>query len=167
MSRDFPTPGSPVISTNCPSAAESALPPPGENDEVLPAADKGRKNAGALPAPSAAFTSNAVESHRARHAFELVWTRVLGDEKPRDLPLNRRSDQHGAWLGFRLNARGNVGRFAEHLASGVDDNRPTFEPDASGKLRRAEGGVPRVKFAKRALNGGAARTARSASFSCA
>ena len=56
---------------------------------------------------------------------------VLGNEKPGDLPLDRRSDQHGSRLGRRLNARSDIGRLAEHLARRIDDDGAAFKSDAS------------------------------------
>ena len=78
---------------------------------------------------------------------------VLNDEQPGDLPLDGRSDQHGSGLGCSLNARGNIGRFAEHLAGGVDDDGTAFEADADGKLRSvAVVAFRALKFAERLLD---------------
>ena len=111
-------------------ARTSALPAPGENSEVLLAADKGRGNPGALPAASAAYAQDAIERHWRRYALELMRAPVLRNEKPGHLPLNRRSDQHGARLGHRLNTRGDIGRLAEHFARRVDDYGAAFKADA-------------------------------------
>ena len=64
---------------------------------------------------------------------------VLDDEQPGDLALDGRGDQHRSRLGRGLNPRGDVGRFPEHFAGGVDDDRTAFEADANGKLGSAGG----------------------------
>ena len=77
---------------------------------------------------------------------------VLGDEQPGSLALHVRGHEHRPRLGQALNARGDIGRFAEHFARRLDHHRPRLEPDARGELRRAFGGVPGVDLAKRALD---------------
>ena len=67
----------------------------------------------------------------------------------------------------RLNARRDIGRFAEHFAGRLDHHRPRLEPDARGELRRAFAGVLGVDLGSARWIASAARTARSASFSCA
>ena len=118
-------------------ARADAVPAPGENDELLLAPDEGRENPGAGPAAAAAYAHDAIERHRRRHALELMRALVLGNEQPGDLPLHRRSDQHGSRLGRRLDARGDIRRLAEHFACRIDDDGAAFESDASDKLRRA------------------------------
>jgi hypothetical protein len=49
---------------------------------------------------------------------------VLGDEQPRDLPLHVRGHEHRPRLGQALNARGDIGSFAEHFARRLDRHRP-------------------------------------------
>ena len=61
-------------------------------------------------------------------------------------------DQHGSRLGRSLNSRGNIGRFPEHLACGVDDDRAALQPDAGDQFWKASAGVARVEFLKRALH---------------
>ena len=51
-----------------------------------------------------------------------------------------------------LNARGDIGRVAEHFAGRLDHDRARIEADAGGELGRAFGGVPGVDLAKRALD---------------
>jgi hypothetical protein len=51
-----------------------------------------------------------------------------------------------------LNARGNVGRFAEHFASRFDHNRPALDANASDEFRGARAGVFVVQFGERALD---------------
>jgi len=50
-----------------------------------------------------------------------------------------------------LNARGDVGRFTEHLAV-VDDDGTAFEADADGKLRSAACCISGVYFSDRLLD---------------
>ena len=72
--------------------------------------------------------------------------------RPGDLTLHARGDEHRSRLGQRLHARGDIGRFAEHFAGRIDHHRPALEADAGGKLRRALAGVPGVELGKRALD---------------
>ena len=148
-------------------ASKSAFRAASQDCEVLFAADERGEKPGASSAPSAAYPQDAIESHWRRSALELMGALVLNDEQPSDLPLDRRSDQHCPRLGRRLNSRGNVGRLAEHLAGRVDDDGAAVEADATASC-----GPPIAAF--RALSSpsarwiaSAARTARSASFSCA
>ena len=99
-----------------PVARKGAFRAASQDAEVLLTADKRREKLGLSPAPSAAYPQDAIEIHWRRSALELVGALVLDDEQPSDLPLDGRSDQHGSRLGRSLNARGDVGRFPEHLA---------------------------------------------------
>ena len=123
----------------------------------------------ALPraASAAARPHEAEQRHRLRHAFEFVAAALLGDEQPGDLPLHPRRDHDRARLGQRLHARRDVGRVAENLARRIDHDRPGFNPDARGKLWLARAGVLALSSASARWIASAARTARSASFSCA
>src|SRR5215472_16694689 len=80
-------------------------------------------------------------------------TFFLNDEKPGDLPLNGRGDQHGPRLGYGLNSRGNIWRFPEHLTGGVDDDGTALKSDAGYQLRKARASVACVESLKRALDG--------------
>ena len=77
---------------------------------------------------------------------------VLGDEQPGSLALHVRGHEHRARLGQALNARGDIGRFAEHFARRLDHHRPRLEADARGELRRAFGGVPCIHLFESALD---------------
>ena len=72
--------------------------------------------------------------------------------RPSDLLLDCRSDQHCSRLGRSLNARGDVGRVAEHLAGVVDDDGTAFEADSDGELRSPSCGVSGVDLAQRLLD---------------
>ena len=92
---------------------------------------------------------------------------LLGDEQAGDLALHPRRDQDRARLGQRLHPRGDVRRVAENLARRIDHHRPGFDADAGGKLWLADTRVLAVDSASARWIASAARTARSASFSCA
>src|SRR5271166_5559540 len=134
-----------------PFARASAFPAAGQDDDVLFAADERRQKPGALPAASAAYAQYPIERHWRRDPLELVRALVLNDEEPGDLPLDGRSDQHGSRLGCGLNSRGNIGRFPEHLACGVDDDGAALQPNAGDQFWKAGAGVARVEFLKRLL----------------
>jgi hypothetical protein len=51
-----------------------------------------------------------------------------------------------------LNARRDIGRFAEHFAARLDHDRSRLESDARGELRRAFGRVPGIHLAESALD---------------
>ena len=103
-----------------PFARAGAFPAAGQDADVLFAADERREKPGALSAASATHAQYPIERLWSRDALEIVRALVLNDEQPGDLPLDGASDQHGSRLGCSLNPRGNVGRFPEHLACGVD-----------------------------------------------
>ena len=66
---------------------------------------------------------------------------ILGDEQPSRLTLHTSRDHDRARLGQRLDASGDVGRIAEHLARRIDQHRPALDADAGDKLRAPEAGV--------------------------
>ena len=134
-----------------PFARAGTFPAAGQDADVLFAADERREKPGALPAASAAYAQYPIERHWRRDALELVRALVLNDEEPGDLPLDGRRDQHGSRLGCSLNSRGNIRRFPEHLACGIDDDRAALQPDAGDQFWKASAGVARVEFLKRAL----------------
>ena len=136
-----------------PFARAGPFPAAGQDAKVLLAADERRENPGAFPAASAAHAHDAIERHRSRDALQLMRALVLNDEQPGDLPLDGRGDQNCSRLRGRLNSRGNVGRFPEHFAGGVDDDRAALKADASGKFGSAGCRVSRVEVGKRALDG--------------
>ena len=69
---------------------------------------------------------------------------ILNEEQPGDLTLDGRGDEHCPGLRGGLNARGDVGRFAEDFAGGVGDDGAAFKADANAKLGSAGCGVSRV-----------------------
>ena len=81
--------------------------------------------------------------------------------------MNVCGDEHPARLGRRLDARGDVRRVAEDLAGRLDDDRAELNTDARLELSRAPGRVRALSSASALWIASAARTARSASFSCA
>ena len=52
-----------------------------------------------------------------------------------------------------LHARHDIGRLAEHLASGLDHDRARVDPDAGEKFGLPRSGVARVELTERAVNG--------------
>src|SRR5215475_5398625 len=136
-----------------PFARVGPFPAAGQDAKVLFAADKRGEDPGARSAAAATYTHDAIERHRTRDALEIMRALVLNDEEPGDLPLNGRGDQNGPRLGRSLNSRGNVGRFPEHLAGRVDDDRAALKSDARDQFRNASAGVARVEFGKGALDG--------------
>ena len=127
------------------------LPAPAQEFEFLLAPDE-RGQSPRAGAPPAARPHDAVKRDRRRHALELAGAAVFGDEQPGSLALHVRGHEHRTRLGQALNARGNIGRFAEHFARRLDHRRPQLEPDARGELRRAFVGVPGIHLSKRALD---------------
>ena len=77
---------------------------------------------------------------------------VLGHEQSGGLPLDRGGDENRAGLGGALDARGDIGRVAEHFARRVDHHLPGIKADSCGEFGRAFSGVSRVDFDKRALD---------------
>ena len=104
-------------------------------------------------APPAARADDAVERDRRRRAFERMRAAIFGDEQSGCLALDGCGDEHGSWLGSALDARGNIGRFAEHFAGRVDHRRAAIEADARGELGQAFRGVPGGEVSERALDG--------------
>jgi hypothetical protein len=68
------------------------------------------------------------------------------------LPWESRSDEHPSGLGCSLNARGDVGRFAEHVAVVVDNDRTRFEADADGEPRSVASSISGVQVSERLLD---------------
>src|SRR5271165_5810461 len=148
-------------------AGARAFPTPHEEVELLRASDeRGERPPAAAPA-AAARAHDAIERDRLRQALELMLAFVLGDEQPGDLALYGGGDEDCAGFGRRLHARGDIRCLAEHFARSVDDDRSGFEADAGGKLGRAERALRALRSASARWIASAARTARSASFSCA
>ena len=114
--------GLPDNQDKLPFTRAGAFPTAGQDTDVLFAADERRRKPGALPPTPAAYAQNPIERHRRRDALEFVRALVFNDEESGDLPLDGRSDEYGARLGGGLNTRRNIGRFAEYLASGVNDD---------------------------------------------
>src|SRR5262249_10896847 len=133
-------------------ARKSALRAAGKDVEVVLAADKRCEKPGSFSAPSAADPHDAEELHRRRSALKLMGALILDDEQSGDLPLNRGCDEHRSRLGRGLNARSDVGRFPEHLAGSVDDDRTALKPDTNGKLRSADGRVSAIHLNHRLLD---------------
>ena len=152
ISRDLPRPGSPTISESCPSPRRARSQRRVEDVEFLAAADQRRRRARAAASPAAAGPHDAVELHLCGHALQLVLTLVLGDEEPGDLAMHAQRDPYFSGRGGALHARGDVGRFAVHLARRIDHDPPALQPDARGKLRRASRGVACVEVGERALD---------------
>ena len=103
-------------------------------------------------APAAAYPHDPIELHWRGSALELMGALVLDDEKSGDLPLHGRCDQHGSRLGGGLNAGGDVGRFPEHFAPGVDDHLAAFDANAYGKPGSAGRRVSAVHLLHRLLD---------------
>ena len=66
--------------------------------------------------------------------------------------MHAQRDPYFSGRGGALHARGDVGRFAVHLACRIDHDPPALQPDAGGELRRAGRGVARVEVGERALD---------------
>ena len=150
-----------------PFAAARTFPATREDIELLAAADQRGRRARTAPPAAAAGAHDAVELRLFGHSLQLMLALVLGDEQFGDLAVHAGRDRDFPRRGGALHARGDVGRLAIDLAGGVHYDPPALEPDAGGELRRAGRGVARVQVGERALIASAARTARSASFSCA
>jgi hypothetical protein len=133
-------------------AVPRALPATTERLELLSTPDERGQCALAAAPAGDARADNAVERHWRRHAFELVRSAVLGDEKASGLTLHRGGDEDCTRLGKGLDARSDIGRLAEHLAGRVDHHRPGGEADAGSELGRALAGAPGVEFGERALD---------------
>jgi hypothetical protein len=146
-------------------AFQRALPAPCEMVERLLATDE-RCECARSAAPPSACAHDAVERHRRRCALERMRAPFLGDEQARDLMVDIRRHDDRAGLRERLNPCGVVWRLAKDFARCVDDQGPRVDADARGKLGRAPACVAGVEFGERWM-ASAARTARSASFSCA
>ena len=91
---------------------------------------------------------------------------LLGDEEPGDLALHVHV-MSTTRVGGSLDARGDIRRVSEDLAAGSTTTAPALEADARRQLRRALGSVPVLRSESARWIASAARTARSASFSCA
>ena len=120
--------------------------------DVLLTPDEGRQRPRAAPSAAAAGANDSIERQGLGDALQLVRALLLDDEEPGHLALHASGDQDRPWLSRSLDARRDVGRVAEHLAGGVDHDRPGLEADARGKLRRASCGVPGIEVGKRALD---------------
>ena len=167
ISRDLPMPGSPTIWTNWPSPSSARAQRRVEQRKLVLAADERRQGARPAAPAAAARAHDAVERDRRRHALELMRALVLGDEKPGGLALHARGDEHRPGSAARLHPRGDVRRFAEHFAGRIDHDGPALEADAGGELGRARSALRALRSASARWMASAARTARSASFSCA
>ena len=148
-------------------AGTRALPAPTEAVELLLASDERREHARAASPAAAARAYDAIERDRSRHAFEPMRAAVFRDEQPRDLALNACGDDDRTRFGEGLHPRSDIGRLAEHCAGRVHHDLAGFQADARHQLRRVLAGVPGVELVERPWMASAARTARSASFSCA
>jgi hypothetical protein len=82
-----------------------------------------------------------------------VLTAVLGDKQPGGLALHGRGDEDRARLGGALDARGDIGRVAEHLTSRVDHHLTGIKADPRLKFWGAFAGVSSVDWDKRPLDG--------------
>ena len=151
-----------------PVALPRPLPAPHQHGDFLVAADERREMALPRAASAAARPHEPEQRHRLRHAFEFVAAALLGDEQAGDLALHPRRDHDRARLGQRLHPRRDVRRIAVNLARRIDHHRPQFRC----AMRAASAGLPEPAFlrfnsASARWIESAARTARSASFSCA
>ena len=133
-------------------ARESALRAARKDGEVVFATDKRGEEPGAPLAPAAADPHDPIELHWRGGTLELMGALVLDDEQSGDLPLDGRCDQHRSRLGGGLSAGGDVGRFPEHFARGVDDHLAAFDADANGKLWSAGRHVSAVHLGHRLLD---------------
>ena len=133
-------------------AFERARPTARQQRKLVLAADQRRQGPRPAPPAAAARPHDAIERDRRRHALEVMRALVLDDEKPGRLPLHARGDEHRPRFGRGLHPRGDVRRFAEHFAAGVDHDRAALDADARGKLRRAGRRVPGVEVGERALD---------------
>ena len=165
--RDLPMPGSPTIWMNCPSPLAACFQRRRREVELLLAPDERSEGAGP-EAPAAARTHDPEKLDQGGHALEFVRALLLGDKEPSHLPLDVQGDEHRPRLGGRLHARSDIRRVAEHFAGRLHDDRAGLDPDARLELQ----GAPLAAFlalssASARWIASAARTARSASFSCA
>ena len=126
-------------------AAARPLEAPHQERQVVLAADERRERARPAASSGAARAHNSVERDRRRHALERMRALVLGDEEARDLPLHGGGDEDLSRFGEALGARGDVRRFAEHFARGVDHDQPRIETDAGCERRQAPARVPGVE----------------------
>ena len=133
-------------------AREGSLRRASEHREFFLAADKTREKLSLSPTASAARAHDAIEFHWRGSALKLVEALVLNDEQPSDLPLDGRSDEHRSGLRCSLNTRGDVGRFAEHVAVVVDNDRTPFEANADGEPGSAASSVSGVQVSERLLD---------------
>ena len=92
---------------------------------------------------------------------------VLRREQSGGLPLDGGCDEDRAGPRGALDPRGDIRRIAEHFARCVDHNLPGIKADPRGKLRRALLAFLALISTRARWIASAARTARSASFSCA
>jgi hypothetical protein len=107
------------------------------------------------------------QDHRLRHAFEFMAAALFGDEQAGDLTLNSRRDHDRTRLGRRLYPRCDIRHVAENFARCIHHHRPRIDGNPG-----ASSGLPVPAFflfnsASARWIPSAARTARSASFSCA
>jgi hypothetical protein len=135
-----------------PFAGAGPFPPAGEHVKVILASDELRDNSRAGSAAAATWAHDAIERDRKRNSLKFMRALVLNDEEPSDLPLDVRGDQNCSRLGCCLNPRGNVGYFAEHLATRVDDDGAAFKPDAGDQFRNLSAEVARVEVGERTLD---------------
>ena len=77
-------------------ASLCAVPAARKRAELLIAPYEGRQRPRAASSTAAARTDDAEELDRLGHAFELARALLFSDKKPRNLPLDIRSDEHRA-----------------------------------------------------------------------
>ena len=78
---------------------------------------------------------------------------LLGDEEPGDLALNVHGDEHRTRFCRGLDARGRIGRLAEHFPRHLDYDWPGLEADAGEQFWSASASVLDVDLRERALDG--------------
>jgi hypothetical protein len=78
--RDLPSPGSPTISTSCPSPLHARSQRRISSDFLL-ATDEAREMALPSAASAAARADGTVQRHRFGHAFEFMAAALLDDEQ--------------------------------------------------------------------------------------
>src|SRR5271165_4293030 len=92
---------------------------------------------------------------------------ILGDEQPGGLPQHSGGDEDGAGLGRALNARSDIGSLAEHFAVASTTTGPDSRPMRAMSCGALVPAFLALSSTSARWMASAARTARSASFSCA
>ena len=170
--RDLPTPGSPEISTTRPLPAFACAQRRSSRSSLLVAADQ-RRGAGAQrleAAERAVLGQHAPGALRLGKALQRLRPEIHDLEPRADLPARALGNHDGVRLGQRLQAGGEVGRFADDRLllrrAGADQIADHHQPggDADAHLQR----VPALRSSPTASTSARpARTACSASSSCA